>query len=128
MYPSCVLSGILALGIFCNSCSKPPATSTDHSKTRLLTAHTWIYQAYYTKYNTADPGLVYQRGGNTNSLDLSANKVNSYIDGSYSEEDEHGHDLTGTWQFINNQTQTVVYNSYGTYTPDILRLDDTHYS
>ena len=93
----------------------------------LLTAKPWIYDEYYRNYNTGTPVLYYKRGNTNNLINLDPAKVTFRTDGTYTETDQNGTTYNGTWQLLNNETQTQVINSTGTFTSTIVSLDDQKY-
>jgi hypothetical protein len=62
-----------------------------------------------------------------NSLNLSLVTVKFNTDGSYSETLPNGAASAGTWKFLNNETQTEVKNTSGTYTSTIITLADNNF-
>ena len=102
-------------------------TDSLKSKTALLTNGTWVYDEYFRGYNSSNTTLYYKRGKSNNLLDLSPNRVTFKADGTYSEVNETGATYTGTWVFLNGETQVQVTNSLGTYTSTIFLLDEGNY-
>lgn len=124
---------ILSMSIWAISCSKDsPSTTTPITTTKtkkeLLTGNTWLYDEYYRNYNTTNAILYYKKNQGSNLLNLSINRVTYKTDGTYTEINETGATLNGTWIFLNNETQVQVTNSYGTFTSTIMLLDQTHYN
>jgi hypothetical protein len=111
---------------FFMSCKKENY-SKPKTKTELLTSKTWVYEEYFREYNSSNTVLVYKRGKSNNSFNLDLNKVTFRTDGTYTETTETGAILNGTWSFKNNETQTEVVNSVGTFTSSIVLLDENHY-
>ncbi len=106
------------------SCKKDSITK---SKTQYLTGKTWIYDEYFRNYNSGNTVLYYKRGKSSNLLNLDINKVSFKSDGTYSEITETGTTVTGTWKFLNNETQVQVTNSAGIFTSTIQILNDSTY-
>jgi hypothetical protein len=124
IYLAAVAGSLLLVG----GCTKDTAsTGGIRTKTEMLTAKTWIYNEYFTSYNATNTALVFKLGKANNLRDYSVNRVKFNADGTYQETNENGAQLTGTWQFLNNETQTQVKNSLGTFTSNIIRLSETNY-
>jgi hypothetical protein len=122
------ISFFIVLAINLTSCKKENDSSTStRSKTDLLTSKTWIYDEYFTNYNQASTLLAYKRNKASNTMNLSLNKIKFNSDGSYQETTENGTILTGTWKFLNGETQTEVINTTGTFTSDVISLSETNY-
>ena len=85
----------------------------------MLTAHDWAYQEYFTNWSLTAPPLVWKINKSNSTLNLSKNVSKFNNDGTYWEIDQDGIYLTGTWTFLNNQTQLQVNNSRGTWTSTI---------
>ena len=100
---------------------------TPKSKTELLTGKTWIYDEYFTNYNTVNTQLSYKRGKASNAIDLSQNRVTYAANGTYTEVNQNGQTLNGTWSFQNNETQIRVTNGVGTFTSNIVDLTETSF-
>ncbi len=114
---------IFFLSIISLSCKKD-VTDAPKTKTELLTSKTWIYDEYFTNYNSANTALAYKRGKANNSINLSLNRSKFNTDGTTSEINQNGTSVPGTWKFINNDTQTQVTNAVGTFTANIISLTD----
>ncbi|HJW16558.1 MAG TPA: hypothetical protein VJ499_05545, partial [Flavisolibacter sp.] len=97
------------------------------TKTELLTSVTWKYDEYFIDYDQPNTTLAYKLGKTNSIMDLRLNKVKFNADGTYSEVDETGKQLNGTWHFVNNETGTEVTNAKGTFTSNIEFLDKSHY-
>jgi hypothetical protein len=124
----CYVLFFVFLGFSLTSCKKESnGTTTKKSKTELLTSKTWIYDEYFTNYNQASTLLAYKRDKANNIMNLSLNKVKYNADGTYEETKENGTVLTGTWKFLNGETQTEVENTNGTFTSNIVSLSETSY-
>ena len=115
---------VLFLFTFFLSCKKDTDDNAIKTKTELLTSKTWIYDEYFINYNSANTVLAYKRGKPNNSLNLSSNRSVFNADGTTSEINQNGTSVPGTWKFINNETQTQVTNSVGTFTANIISLTD----
>lgn len=124
------LSGLLFFALICCgfliSCKKDK-TNKPKTKTELLTSKTWIYDEYFREYNSSNTVLVYKRGKSNNSFNLNLNKITFRPDGTYTETTETGTVLNGTWSFKDNETKTEVVNVAGTFTSNIILLDENHY-
>jgi hypothetical protein len=122
------ISFLTFLALNLTSCKKDnDSRTTTKSKTELLTSKTWIYDEYFTNYNQATTLLAYKRDKASNTMNLSLNKIKFNTDGTYQETTESGSILTGTWRFLNGETQTEVINSTGTFTSDVISLSETSY-
>jgi hypothetical protein len=111
-----------------NSCSKkdsPPAPVK--TKTELLTGNTWKYNEYYRNYNGTSGTIYYKRGSSGNLINLDPNRVTFYANGTYSELNETGAILAGTWHLINNETQLQVQNSMGTFLSNIVSIEENSF-
>jgi hypothetical protein len=107
---------------------KNQAIDTTGGRMALLTSKTWVYTEYFHDFSVtapANPGLVWKTNKSNSTLNLSLNVVKFNADGSYTETDQFGNIVTGTWSFLNNQTETQVINSQGTFT-SIIKLLDTN--
>jgi len=120
-----ILSGIMLLGLL--SCSKDKGDDKVKTKMELLTQKTWVYDEFITDYDESPTVLAYKRGKTNNSYNLSQVTVKFNSDGTYSETLQAGGTLTGTWKFLNNETQTEVINSSGTYTSTIINLSENSF-
>jgi hypothetical protein len=120
-----IYSLLLVVFFSVSSCKKENLTK---SKTDLLTSKTWIYDEYLINYNQANTILAYKLGKPNYTMNLSLNKVKYNADGTYQETTENGTILTGTWKFINNETQTEVKNANGTFTSNLIVLTETNYN
>jgi len=120
-----ILSGILILGLL--SCSKDKDDDKVKTKMELLTQKTWLYDEFFTDYDESPTVLAYKRGKTNNSYNLSQVTVKFNSDGTYSETLQAGGTLTGTWKFLNNETQTEVINNSGTYTSTIINLTENSF-
>lgn len=120
-----IFSGILLLGLL--SCSKDKDDEKVKTKMELLTQKTWVYDEFITDYDESPTVLAYKRGKTNNSYNLSQVTVKFNTDGTYSETLQAGGSLAGTWKFLNNETQTEVKNSSGTYTSTIITLAENNF-
>lgn len=119
------LIAIISFVVVCFSCNKNNDSPT--TKLELLTSKTWKYDEYFRNYNSSPTVLYYKRGKTSNLLNLDQNRVTFKSDGSYSEITETGATLSGTWQFLNNETEVQVNNINGTFTSTIIILEDQRY-
>ncbi len=125
----CFAAFLLCLTLSFSSCKKEVENNTTtKSKTELLTSKLWIYDEYIINYNQANSNVAYKRGRANNMMDLSLNKVKYNADGTYQETTETGAVLSGTWKFLNGETQTEVKNANGTFTSSIAQLTETSYT
>ena len=115
---------LLAAGF--SSCKKNDIPPTK-SKMEYLTSKAWVYDEYFTGYNTSSTLLAYKRGKANNSMNMSLNRVKFNSDGTYQEITESGQQLSGTWKFLNNETSTEVTNIEGVFTATIMVLNDSKY-
>jgi hypothetical protein len=111
---------LMTLTIGCSKKNTP-------SKTELLTAKTWVYDEYFRNYNSSSAVLLYKNGKSNNILDLSKNQVTFSKDGTYSEINEMGILLNGTWKFLNNESAIEVRNVSGTFVSNILMLNSSKF-
>ena len=93
----------------------------------LLTQKTWVYDEFITDYDESPTVLAYKRGKTNNSMNLSLVTMKFNSDGSYTETLPTDGTGTGTWKFLNNETQTEITNSSGTYTPTIITLAENSF-
>ena len=119
------LSGILLLGLL--SCTKDNDNEKVKTKMELLTQKSWVYDEFITDYDESPTVLAYKRGKTNNTFNLSQVTVKFNSDGTYSETLQAGGSLAGTWKFLNNETQTEVTNSSGTYTATIINLSENSF-
>lgn len=103
------------------SCTKDK--NEPKSKTQLLTAHTWVYNEYFTNYNQANTILQYKKGKSNNMLNLSNDVLTFKADGTYSRIDYMGQPQSGTWQLLNNETQLSTIEGGVTHTSNIILLN-----
>jgi hypothetical protein len=106
---------------------KNQAIDTTGGRLQLITSHPWVYQEYFTNFNLTAPSLVWKTNKSNSTFNLSLNVVKYNTDGTYRETDENGNTYTGTWTFLNNQTQVRVINSKGTFTSTIKLLSTDRY-
>jgi hypothetical protein len=98
-------------------------SDTTGGRLSLLTAHIWVYDEYFNQYDSSATSLVYKTNKSNSPLNLSLNQAKFNTDGTYWEIDQSGNFITGTWSFLNGQTQLQVFNYLGTFTSNIRRLD-----
>ena len=113
-----ILPVVLLLGLL--SCSKDKDDAKTNSQ--LLTAHTWVYNEYYSNYNSASPTLQYKKGASSNPLDLSNDVITFKTDGTFSRIDYMGQPQSGTWQLVNNETQLSTTEGGVTHVSNIILL------
>lgn len=106
------------------SCKKNKGSDQPKTNMELLTSKTWIYDEYFTNYNSSNTILAYKRTKANNSINLSANRTKYNTDGTVSEINQNGQSVPGTWKFLNNDTQIQVINSVGTFTSTIISLNE----
>jgi hypothetical protein len=84
--------------------------TTDYTQTALalLTGKTWKYESYFLNYPLASADLAWYLGKPIVSLNLSLNRVTYNTNGTYSEIDQNGNTVTGTWQLLNSGTRLSV--------------------
>jgi len=99
------------------------APDTTGGRLAVLTSHIWIYDEYFSGYNTNPTRLIYKRGKSNSPLNLNLNQAQFNTNGTYWEIDQNGTFYSGTWSFLNGQSQIQVVNSLGTFTSNIRRLD-----
>lgn len=120
-----ILSSILLLGLL--SCSKDNDNDKVKTKMELLTQKTWVYDEFFTDYDESPTILSYKRGKTNNTLNFSQVAVKFNSDGTYTETSQAGGTLSGTWKFLNGETQTEVKNTSGTYTATIVNLAENNF-
>ena len=97
------------------------------TKTDLLTSQTWVYYEYFLNFKNNPTGLVWKTNRSANDLNLASNKVTFFPNGNYTEIDQNGTTLNGTWTFLNNESDVRVTNSQGTFTSTIQQLTSGRY-
>jgi hypothetical protein len=120
-----LLASLLFVSV--TSCKKDSTNDAPKTKMELITSKTWVYDEYITNYNSSTGSLVYKKGKANNSLNLSPNKINFKSDGTATEINQNGQTVISTWQFINNETATQTTNSVGTFTSNIIVLNENSY-
>ncbi len=133
---SCALAAVIFLAACTKSSLNPsPSASsstadqsvlTRPSNMELLTAHTWMYKAFYVNFvDSMDLGrLVYRVGfTTTNKVDLSNNRLKYNEDGTFMETDSSGNMIPGLWEF-GDAEQTIIgmKDTTGQYRRTILFL------
>lgn len=128
LLPVCLMA-VFSLTLI--SCEKDndtdTTTTTPKTKTELLTSKTWLYDEYFRNYNSSNTILYYKRDKTNNLINLDINRVTFRADGTYTELNETGTTLNGTWKFLNNESQIQVASSAGTYTSLIIKLDEDEF-
>lgn len=125
------LSAVCCL-IQLSSCYKvipipPPAHPALDSTTQRLTGQTWVYYEYFERFDSTVTSLAWKTGRSGNTLNLALNQVKFYPDSTYTETDQNGNILNGTWGYLNNETQVRVVNSQGTFISTIQTLTAQRY-
>jgi len=92
-----------------------------------LTGQTWIYYEYFNNFGDPATVLAWKTNRTSNTKNLSLNQVKFNSNATYSEIDENGVTVNGTWTFLNNKTQVQVVNSRGTFTSTIQALSSQKY-
>jgi len=98
-------------------------SDTTGGRLALLTAHVWVYDEYFNQYNSSPTNLIFKSGKSNSPLNLSLNQAQFNTNGTYWEIDQNGNYISGTWTFLNGQTQLQVSNYLGVFTSDIRQLD-----
>lgn len=127
---SCILIGGLLVSMsscFKHSIPLPHPTATLDSTTSRLTGATWVYYEYFTRFDSSVTSLAWKTNRTSNTLNFSLNQVKFNADSTYSEIDQNGNMLTGTWSYLNNETQVKVINSQGTFISTIQSLTSQRY-
>ncbi len=106
---------------------KNQVIDTTGGRLQLLTSKTWVYQEYFTGFSLTAPSLVWKTNKANSTLNLALNVAKFNADGSYTETDQFGNIINGTWSFLNNQTETQVVNYQGTFTSKIELLDSARF-
>jgi len=104
-----------------------PRSLTIDSIRSLLTSTTWKYYEYFTTYDTTPTHLVWKIGKSNSPLNLGLNRVTFHADSTYSEIDQSGNTVSGTWAIINSGTQISVSNYLGTFVSTIETLNAEQY-
>ena len=121
-----ILSGIMLLGLI--SCSKDNDDDKVKTKAELLSAHTWIYNEYFTNYNQTNTALVYKKGKSNNLINLAGDEITFKADGTFSRIDLMGQPKSGTWQLVSNDTQLSTVEGGVTHTSNIIVLDGNNFT
>lgn len=84
-------------------------SSSEKSRSALLTAHDWMYQGLYFHYvSKSNKGDVqYERGGSSNIIDLDNTVFHFKANGNFVEY-ENGNTYPGTWTFTNSADTTLI--------------------
>src|SRR2546423_6473564 len=121
---------IAAITFMIFSSCKKQCPAVGKSSFDYLIAHSWKYDKYYIGYTSPSNlgTLAYQRGRQTNTVNLDNDVSAFYADGTVDEIDQSGNHVPGTWQFGNKEmTLIIVKNSFGTFNTRIVLLDDNHF-
>jgi len=127
MKPSSSLLLLISLLVLTVSCKKEKTESKPKTKTELLTSKTWMYDEYFRNYNSANTVLYYKRGKANNLINMNAQRSNFKADGTYTEILANGAPASGTWKFLNNETQIQVNTPVGIFVSNIVLLDENHF-
>jgi len=101
------------------------------TNTKLITAHTWMYNKYYIGYvdATHKGALAYKRGGSRNTIILDKTRVTYYSDGTATEIDENGNNIPCIWHFTNvGETEMITSNYTGDYYTTIVKLTGSQFN
>jgi hypothetical protein len=129
-------NALLAGLFFCvalaiSSCHKSNDSNVNVTKcsdtSGILTSKTWVYYEYFKNFNDPATTLAWKTNRTSNSLNLSTNQIKFNCDSTYTEIDEYGNTLKGTWTYLNNGTQVQVTNSKGIFTSTIQVLTGRRY-
>ncbi len=98
-------------------CSKTESEVSPKTPTDLLTKNSWIMNKYVI--STISKSIdVYAKGGTSNLANFDKYKVTMLKNGELTIVDEKGISKSGTWKFINNETQ--IQTSYNILNIDLL--------
>jgi hypothetical protein len=96
-------------------CKKETPDAPASANTELLTSKAWLYDEYYTGYNTAAKKRVYKRNAPGNSADFSVYQYIFKKDGSF--EVKIGTESTfSSWKFVENETVIEITGGAGSVT------------
>jgi len=126
------VSLLLYVALTISSCTKSTDDNTTQTKTcsdssNVLTKQPWIYYEYFTDFNVPATSLAWKTNRTSNALNLLKNQVKFNCDSTYTEIDENGNTLNGTWANLNNGTQVRVTNSKGIFVSTIQVLTANRY-
>jgi hypothetical protein len=97
--------------------TNPPNIPTCSDSSNVLTNTVWVYYEYFKYFNdSTSTTLAWKTNRTYNIMDLSRNQVKFNCDSTYTEIDEYGDTLKGTWTYLNNGTQIKVTNKKGSFT------------
>ena len=100
---------------FLVGCKKEAPDAPLSANTELLTSKAWLYDEYYTGYNTPAKKRVYKRNAPGNSADFSVYQYLFKKDGSF--EVKVGTESTfSTWKFVEDETIIEISGSAGSTT------------
>lgn len=97
------------------------------STTTLLTSQTWVYYEYLSNFDSVNTSLEWKTNRTSNTLNLALNQVKYNSNNTYSEVDQNGNTVTGTWSYLNNETEVQTVNSQGTFVSTIESLTSQRY-
>jgi hypothetical protein len=113
-----VLWAVLLL-FFIASCTKDTPDPATSPNTDLLTSKTWVYDEYYSNYNTPAQKRIYKRNASGNSADFSVYQYMFKKDGSF--EVRVGNEtMNSSWKFLNNETEVEI--SSGSSVPTRMKV------
>lgn len=111
-----------------SSCFKTgDKTSKPTDTTSLLTGQTWVYYEYFENFDSVNTSLVWKTNRSINALNLALNQVTFNPDFTYTEIDQNGRTLNGTWSYVNGDSGTRVVNSEGVFTSRIESITGNRY-
>ncbi len=97
-------------------------------RSELLVAKTWVYQEYYSNFSTTSVQLLYKRGASGNSLNLDGDYITFKKDGTFERRDLNGNMKTGTWQYVNNDTQVKTVEDGVEHVSTTINLNASNYT
>lgn len=96
-------------------CKKEAPDAPTSANAELLTSKAWLYDEYYTGYNTPAKKRVYKRNAPGNSADFSVYQYIFKKDGSF--EVKVGTESTfSTWRFVDDETVIEITGGAGSAT------------
>jgi hypothetical protein len=120
------LSAVIAVIVLTfSSCKKE---NDGPKRTELLVAKTWVYQEYYSNFSTTNVQLLYKRGAAGNSLNLDGDYITFKKDGTFERRDLYGDMKTGTWQYINSETQVKTIEDGVEHVSTTINLNSSNYT
>jgi hypothetical protein len=116
---------LLASTFFVFSCKKDKNNSK--SRTELVSEKAWILDEYYTGYNTSTPILAYKRGRANNAYEADNYSLKFNSNGTYTRTQPDGTQFSGTWVWLNNETDIQSMETAGTSSSTVVELTPTSY-